>query len=67
MQIDFVALLCNLCEFTCERVLVEHPEEGENKCEAVVVLRVIAVSTPVHPCQGLLQAQVPVFSPIRIS
>ena len=47
-------------------MLVEHPEEGEDEGEAVVVLTVIARLAPVQP-KSLLQAEVPVLPPVGIT
>ena len=46
-------------------MLVEHPEEGEDEGEAVVVVAVVASLAPVQG-GGLLQAKVPVLPPVRV-
>ena len=46
-------------------MLVEHPEEGEDEGEAVVVFTVVAGLAPVQ-CEGLLQTEVPVLPPVRV-
>ena len=46
-------------------MLVEHPEEGEDEGEAVVVVTVVAGLAPVQG-GGLLQTEVPVLPPVRV-
>ena len=54
---------------TCERMLVEHSEEREYKCEAVVIIRMVAVSAPLRLTTGkcLVQHHVPVLTPVWVT
>ena len=67
-----MVVICRLF-VTCERMLVEHSEESEYKCEAVVIIRMVAVSAPLtrvtrlRLTKCLVQHHVPVLSPVWVT